>query len=381
MIIVYCLPQIDHPGGIERIESIKANSLVRDYGCEVYIIVAQRNDEPYYSLDDRIRVINLDVDFQATVSMPLIQSLVAKKRLKKLYRERLEKKLMEISPDITISTFNQEAAILPKLRDGSKKIIELHFCRHYRNIQAKYFHLSFIVRFLYRVLDWYEERTVFMKYDKFVVLTKEDAADWRGLLPSVSYIPNMLTLQDKGCSSLLNKQAIAVGRLDGQKGFDSLISIWKKVHEERSDWHLKIYGDGQDKEALQHQIDKLGLNDTIKLCGSCKDIQQKYLQSSILLMTSNYEGWGLVLTEGMQCGLPVVAYTCKCGPKDIITDSQDGFCIEHGNQDKFVEKTITLLNNEDLRIKFGKAAKKNVQRYCQEQIMRQWYELFESISN
>ena len=380
MRIVYCLPQIDHPGGIERIVSIKANSLVRDYGCEVYIIVAQRNDEPYYSLDDRIRVINLDVNFQATVAMPLLQRLLAKKNLKLTYKKRLENKLIEISPDITISTFNQEADILPKLRDGSKKIIELHFCRHYRNIQAKYFHLPFMVRILYRILDWYEERTIFMKYDNFIVLTKEDATDWKRLIPSVKYIPNMITLQDKGSSSLLNKEAIAVGRLDGQKGFDSLISIWKKVHEENPGWHLKIYGDGQDKETLQHQIDELELNDTIKLCGSCKDIQQKYLQSSILLMTSNYEGWGLVLTEGMQCGLPAVAYTCKCGPRDIITDSEDGFCIDHGNQNKFVEKTISLLNNEDLRIRFGKAAKENVQRYSQERIMRQWYELFKECS-
>jgi len=63
------------------------------------------------------------------------------------------------------------------------------------------------------------------------------------------------------------------------------------------------------------------------------------------------------------------------------TDSQDGFCIEHGRQDKFVEKTISLLNNKDLRIKFGKAAKENVQRYSQKRIMKQWYEFFKSISN
>ena len=156
MRIVYCLPQIDHPGGIERIVSIKANCLVRDYGCEVYIIVAQWNDEPYYNLDNRIRVINLDVDFQATVTMPLLKRLLTKNRLKKTYKKRLENKLIEISPDITVSTFNQEADILPKLKDGSKKIIELHFCRHYRNIQAKYFNLPFIVRFLYRILDWWK---------------------------------------------------------------------------------------------------------------------------------------------------------------------------------------------------------------------------------
>ena len=114
MRIVYCLPQIDHPGGIERIVSIKANCLVRDYGCEVYIIVAQRNDEPYYNLDNRIRVINLDVDFQATVTMPLLKRLLTKNRLKKTYKKRLENKLIEISPDITVSTFNQESDILPK---------------------------------------------------------------------------------------------------------------------------------------------------------------------------------------------------------------------------------------------------------------------------
>lgn len=96
-------------------------------------------------------------------------------------------------------------------------------------------------------------------------------------------------------------------------------------------------------------------------------------------MTSRYEGWGLVLTEAMQCGLPVIAFACKCGPRDIITNGEDGFCIDEGDENDFISKTVLLMKDDNKRIKMGYNAQKNVQRYSADKIMPLWINLFNKL--
>lgn len=98
-------------------------------------------------------------------------------------------------------------------------------------------------------------------------------------------------------------------------------------------------------------------------------------------MTSNYEGWGLVLTEAMQCGVPVIAFACKCGPKDIINNGDDGFCIPYKNENLFIKHTIQLMNDEKLRLTMGYNARKNIQRFSIDNVMPKWHDLFNKLIN
>lgn len=383
MKIVYCLPQLFHPGGIERIVSIKANYLVEVYGYDVTIVVAnQKKQVPFFKLHEKIKIVDLNIDYDKALSQPLFKRLYLRHKLQKEHKTKLSKYLFTNHPDIVISTFTHEAAFLPQIKDGSKKVLEFHFCKGHKIKMAKAFHFGFITKLAYYYRCWQEENIIIPKYDQFVVLTDEDKNLWKNKINNVINIPNILSFRnvDK-YADLKSKTAIAVGRLDNQKGFDTLINMWAEIVKQCKDWKLNIFGQGEDEDYLNQLICKLNLKDSVFINRPDKNIQQRYLESSLLLMTSNYEGWGLVLTEAMQCGLPVVAFACKCGPKDIINNGVDGFCIPYKNKNLFVKHAIQLMNDEKLRFTMGYNARNNIQRYSIDNVMPKWHDLFNKLTN
>lgn len=383
MKIVYCLPQLFHPGGIERIVSIKANYLVEVYGYDVTIVVAnQKKQVPFFKLHEKIKIVDLNIDYDKALSQPLFKRLYLRHKLQKEHKTKLSKYLFTNHPDIVISTFTHEADFLPQIKDGSKKVLEFHFCKGHKIKMAKAFHFGFITKLAYYYRCWQEENIIIPKYDQFVVLTDEDKNLWKNKINNVINIPNILSFRnvDK-YADLKSKTAIAVGRLDNQKGFDTLINMWAEIVKQCKDWKLNIFGQGEDEDYLNQLICKLNLKDSVFINRPDKNIQQRYLESSLLLMTSNYEGWGLVLTEAMQCGLPVVAFACKCGPKDIINNGVDGFCIPYKNKNLFVKHAIQLMNDEKLRFTMGYNARNNIQRYSIDNVMPKWHDLFNKLTN
>lgn len=382
MKIVYCLPQLFHPGGIERIVSIKANYLVEVYGYDVTIVVAdQKMQAPFFHLNEKIKIIDLNLDYESTLCLPILKRLIKRRKLHKLHEQKLSDILFNLHPDITISTFTQESAFLPNIKDGSKKILEFHFCRGHKKIMANFFKFPLKKKIFYYLRCWQEENIIIPKYDQFVVLTKEDKKLWSTKIHSVIDIPNILSFKVNKIADLKPKIAIAVGRLDSQKGFDTLIKMWAVIVKQSKDWKLNIFGQGEDKNYLDQLISELNLKDSVFINKPDKNIQQRYLESSLFLMTSNYEGWGLVLTEAMQCGLPSVAFACKCGPKDIITNGEDGFCIPYKDENLFIKRTLQLMNNEKLRVTMGCNAWKNIQRYSIDNVMPKWHDLFNTLTN
>lgn len=379
MKIVYCLPQLFHHGGIERIVSIKANYLVEVYGYDVTIVVAnQKKQVPFFKLNEKIKIIDLNLDYDITLSLPILKRFIERRKLHKLHKQKLSNILFNLHPDITISTFTQESAFLPNIKDGSKKILESHFCRGYKILMVN----SLKQKFFYFLRCWQEENIIIPKYDQFVVLTDEDKNLWKNKINNVISIPNILSFRNvEKYADLKSKTAIAVGRLDSQKGFDTLINMWAEIVKQCKDWKLNIFGQGEDEDYLNQLICKLNLKGSVFINRPDKNIQQRYLESSLLLMTSNYEGWGLVLTEAMQCGLPVVAFACKCGPKDIINNGVDGFCIPYKNKNLFVNHAIQLMNDEKLRFTMGYNARNNIQRYSIDNVMPKWHDLFNKLTN
>ena len=174
------------------------------------------------------------------------------------------------------------------------------------------------------------------------------------------------------------KQVIAVGRYVPQKGFDRLISAWSIVNKKHPDWILRIYGDGM-REQLQNQIYELGISPSCILEHSTPDIVDKYCKSSIFVLSSRYEGFGMVIIEAMACGVPPVSFTCPCGPRDIISDGINGLLVENGNIEGLAEKICYLIENENVRREMGRQARMDIERFRIEPIAEQWKTLFESI--
>lgn len=380
MKIVYCLPDTFRPGGIERIVSIKANYLADKMNYDVFIVTTgQQGKSNYYSFSKRIKFIDLGINYDETLPLPFIQRIIERHYRRQLHKKKLTSLLLETKADIVISTFTHEADFLPRIKDGSKKILEFHFFKGHKIKYANSFHFSFLARLAYSYRNFVEENFIVSRYDQFVVLTKEDKELWKNKIKNVIAISNILPFEKTTQSDLLNKQVIAVGRLDAQKGFDRLIDIWRDVATKCPEWGLCIYGDGMDKEQLKSQIIQNGLDKYVKIYPPTQNILDKYKESSVFVMTSRYEGMPMTMLEAMSVGLPCVSYSFKCGPKDIINDSIDGFIVEENNKEKFIESLIALMINDGKRIEMGNLAYQNIKRYSAEIIMKNWIELFKTL--
>ena len=375
--IAYCIPSLDHSGGMERVLTAKANYLADQLGYDVSIIITDdKGTKPYFPLSDIVHVVQLDVNIDNLWQYPTWKRFYLYKKKMRIYQRRLDQCLNFLKPDITISLLRREINFLTKIHDGSAKVGEIHFGR-YKYREANF---AFLPNF---VNQWITNRWMAQldknvkRLERFVVLTHEDATYWKGM-KNLTVIPNPITINQRQQTNGQSKQVISVGRYTNQKGFDLLISAWKTVNKKHPDWMLNIYGGG-NRDAYQKQIDELGLTNVIKCNGPVSNIAEKYQESSIFVLSSRFEGLPLVLMEAMAIGVPPVAFTCPCGPRDIIHDGEDGILCENGNIEKMAEGICQLIENTPLRLEMGKKAAQNIQRYAIDNIMKQWDELFQEI--
>lgn len=375
--VAYCIPSLDHSGGMERVLTTKANYLAEQLGYDVSIIITDDKDtKPYFPLSEKTNVIQLDVNIDNLWQYPTWKRFYFYWKRMRIYKRRLERCLNQLKPDITISLLRREINFLNDIKDGSAKVGEIHFGRYkYRETN-----FAFLPQF---ANQWITNRWMaqldrkVQQLDRFVVLTHEDTTYWKGL-SNLMVIPNPITIEHEAVSDCTANQAIAVGRYTYQKGFDLLISAWEIVHKKHPDWILNIYGGG-NRETFQEQVIKLGLQEVIKCYGPVSDIAEKYRESSIFVLSSRFEGLPLVLMEAMSTGLPSVSFTCPCGPRDIITDGVDGILCENGNIKYLAEGICQLIEDAQLRKEMGQKAAQNIQRYTIDNIMKQWDALFQEI--
>lgn len=373
MRIAYCLNTVKTygGGGIDRVTIEKANALAEIKGNEVYIIVTDNPDSYHLacSISPKVHFVDLDINYYDTYS--ILQMLKKRHAKKQLHRKRLIEVLNKISPDIVVSTGMAEKNILPSIPGRWKTIREFHWAKlkSLPKIHTRW------ERFVYRVSSWKDYYNVW-KYNSIVSLTQEDKQKGWNNNPHVEVIPNPISFTCKETAVLENKKVIAVGRLVEQKDFASLIRAFKTVADKHTDWTLEIYGDGSLRWSLQQQIKDLKLENNVFLKGYTSDVQGCMLESSIFAFSSIYEGFGLVLTEAMMCGLPVVSYACPCGPKDIISEGKDGFLVPVGDEAALADRICRLIEDKELRLCMGKAAKEKANQYRIENIIPMWMDLF-----
>ena len=357
MKIVYLYSSLALYGGIERVFVDKMNYLVC-HGYEVYMITSDQGQHPVpYELDDRVHLCDLKILSYSQYQYHGWQRLKEAKRLSQLYHQRLKKKLEEINPNLVICTTIQDIHRLLRVKGQIPLVVESHS------------------NFSHTDTWWHRLQNRLNNYwignaDAVVTLTEADAVNWRHVSSHVHVIPNIVHLNDTGrYSDCTNKRAVFVGRLVEQKGLPDLIKVWRIVNDRHPDWQLDVFGNGQMNSIPEI---KLFVNPPTE------NVMDEYINSSILLMTSVFEPFGLVIPEAMSCGLPVVAFDCPYGPADIISDGKDGFVIRNRDVDSFANHVCQLIESKQLRIQIGKAAVQSVQRYSAERIMPMWKGLFDS---
>lgn len=378
MRIVYNIAGLYRPSGMEKILTDKANWLAA-HGYEVTIITTEQKGRPdAFPLDGRISRRDLAIGYEDNNGASLWNKIVHYPLKQYRHRRRLTRALMEIRPDITVSMFCNEQSFLPAVKDGSRKVLELHFSRLKR--------LQYGRRGLWGLVDRLrssnEVRQV-RRFDRFVTLTREDLSMW-GDIPGICSIPNGIRLDGIIPGEHDGKTVIAVGRYMYQKGLDRLIDAWKIVTDALGPghgWRLRLLGEGELRDQLQGQIDSLGLSSSVQLCGNVKDMPSEYRNAAILAMSSRYEGLPMALIEAQAYGVPAVSFDCQCGPREVIIDSRTGLLVKEGDVEALAKALLGLIRDPEARRRMGEEAAAQAVRFDFENIMKQWDKLFREYEN
>lgn len=357
-------------GGFERVWTDKMNALSDILGYEVCLVTTDQGAHKFpYPLNKNIRHIDLGIRFVQQYRHQGLKRYWICFKLIRLFQRKMRTLLEAERPDVLISNASEFVDFLLKCKGAVPLVVESH------GTFNRPFHMQKMT-ITNRIRVYFHHKAL-RKAERIVTLTHGDAEQWKQVNPNVSIIPNVVTMNDTGVySDCEAKRVIFVGRLDPQKGYQYLDAIWRIVEKRHPDWRLDIYGEGAD---LQENKSVIPQGKQIYPHPQTIDILDKFKESSIHVLTSIYEPFGLVMPEAMSCGIPVVAFDCPYGPSEIITDGTDGFLINCYDVEAFADKLCLLMENETLRKQMGRNSILSSQRFTKDKIIPQWNSFFKSL--
>ncbi|MFV0588589.1 glycosyltransferase family 4 protein [Bacteroides reticulotermitis] len=381
MTIIYLYRSLAVYGGIERIFIDKINYLAENLGYKIYIVTWEQGTHPIiHPLSPKATHIDLGILFYKEYTYTFIKRMWAHRQMEKLFFKKIQDLVSDTQADIVIGASCEFPTMVGMnlLGNSVRTILESHSMRKSIEKDIEGVKNPF-TRLAFRWKNKQLHRLV-QQMSAFVTLTRNDARDWSEITDAI-VIPNLLHYYppELTINTSTHKRVISAGRLTEQKGYDLLLATWSIVHQQHPDWTLEIYGDGEDREMLSKQIEEKSLQTAVYLHHATPDIYDKYKQSDFYVMSSRWEGFGLVLAEAMSCGIPCVSFDCPHGPSDIIKNGEDGLLVENGNVEQLAKNIGYLIEHEDIRMEMGRKARENVKRYLPENVMPQWQKLFESL--
>jgi len=358
--IVILTDSIHKIGGIESLIYIKANywTTIKKYKVTI-ITTEQKGKKSLFKMDKNIPLVDLSINYDRTSSYFGPRNFL--KIVKNFFQ--LQKHINTIQPDILIIANHIPVTFFfPLLKTRAKIIKEFHFSKFYISKAKKSF---------FKKYEAYLES----KLDYSVVLSEEERQFYN--TGNVVVIPNpVLNISNDLKLGHRANIAIAAGRLAPVKRFDILIDIWEKFVQinPNTTWKLQIYGDGESNymEELRQKIKNKKLVEHIQLMGSVTNMQEIMQNVGLYLMTSGQECFPMVLLEAQAAGLPIISFDCPTGPRNIITNNNNGILVENNNQTDFVTQLTKLTSNEKARTTLAKNGLVNVQKYTLEKIMEIW---------
>jgi len=348
---------ISRNGGTERVATQIANGL-NERGHEVFFLSYSGGNTSHYFLDNNIKLYSLGLE---NASGFFSRKLSPYKRLTKFLKEKETDIIVDI--DVLLSLYT-----LPiKSVTGVKVISWEHFNLLENKVKT-------------RVLA---RRLATLFSDCIVTLNKSDRENYLNITPrknrkNIRYIYNPAVSHSNIKTNLENKQVIAVGRLTYQKNFERLLKLWKETEKRNDDWKLIIVGEGEGKSTLDNLILENNINN-VSILGFRDDIETLYERSSIMVMTSRFEGLPMVLLEGQKKGLPIVAFDCPTGPAEIVVNDKNGYLIDYNNDRDFINKLDGLMNNQRKLKEFSDNAINDADRFNLDTIIDKWVELVNSL--
>lgn len=377
-------------GGVQRVLSVVASKLAEDYTVDILCTSDESNlDKGIYNISNKIKInyildtigkkgqepiycklgrgINKNTNiFNRRCFVPLICKIYFTKE----FEEQIIKYININDYDIVIGVEGRNSILLGKISDKikAKTIGWQHnsFDAYFRTPQ----------KYLWHQDEMYKKYAA--RLNAYIVLTDLDKKkiNEQFKLNSIR-IYNPLSFTSNKKSECKNKKIISVGRLTAQKGFDLLIKAFSYIANENKEWSLEIVGDGTDKIKLEELISKLNLKKQVVIRPFTDNIQKHYIDSSIFVSASRWEGFGLVITEAMECGLPVIAFD-NSGPKEII-NGNNGILVSSGNEKELADTINKLIRDEEDLTRLSKESIIRASDFKIDNIIRQWNQLFNNI--
>ena len=377
-------------GGIQRVLTVRANELSKNY--EIDILCTNKNikiNRELYNLDKNINInINL---YENLEKYNFIYKLINKiiKTINKytnifnnkffeiillnsIYPKYVRKKFINYfntnNYDLVIGVADYYSLLVASIADE----LDCKTIGWQHNSYEAYFNNKY--RYLWN-LDKIFEKYI-KKLDKYIVLTEYDRKKFieeKNIYSVV--IPNPKSFKSRQKSTLNNKQFLAAGRLNYQKGFDLLIESFQLFSKINNKWNLVIVGEGEEKENLNNLINKYGLSERVKIHEFTDDIQKYFLNSSVLLLSSRWEGMPMIVLESLEMGVPVISYDISAVTQ-IVTNEREALITKKFNINEFANNMIRVAENSDIIKEMGKNSLIRSKDYDIEVIINKWNDIF-----
>ena len=368
-------------GGAERVITDKANFLA-NAGHQLLLVSYEQGQHPLpYELHPSVGYKDLDCRFFTLSKYSLPLHIYHFLRLRNKFRKALRSTVEDFKPDVVVLASDWQTLMGAVVKSVNPIPVIAEFHNTYAYIMRKVGSSENWLRKM--VTKFYYRQTInnLRKCSKLVVLTEIDAQNWRRHFDNVCVIPNPVTLYPDVIDDIPkdNGRIIFVGRFNHEKRIDRLITAFSMIADRYPDWHVDVFGDGNEKENLLRQIDECGLVNRVVIHEPTKAIYDEYKRSEMLVLCSEHEASPLVLVEAMACGVPCVSLDCPTGPRAIIKDGETGLLAKDGDVNDLASKIEWLIAHEAERKEMGRKARVFAASRKQDVVMGQWEKLYTGI--
>ena len=358
-------------GGVEKAISSLSNILIDKYDVEI-ISVYKLYDKPAFYIDDRVKIkYLLDTELSPNKNpIKILSEGLKSVKILKLKSSKMIDAIKNIDSGIVISTRIEHNKLLSKY--GNKNLITIAQEHTYHNENEKY---------IKDLVESCKNIDYFMPVSQ--MLTDFYKKYFEGTKTNCVFIPHSLDYIPREVSALESKKIISIGRLSPEKGFDDLLDVFKIVNNQKKDWKLDIIGDGVLKNHLINKVKEYSLQNNVIIHGY-KDkefINKQLSSSSIYVMASHEESFGLVLIEAQSFALPCIAFDSAKGACEIIDDKVNGYLIKDRSKKDMADKIIKLIDDIEVRRDMGRHSRENSYKYSKDNISYMWFEFLQYISS
>ena len=365
-------------GGAERVITDKANYLANE-GHQMMLVSYEQGDHPLpYELHPSVQYRDLDCRFFTLSRYSVLKHLYLYFRLKKQFKNNLRLVVNEFKPEVVVLASDWQTLIGAVVDSVNPVPVIAEFHNTYDYVMRK---VGTSEGWLKAKLTQLYYRQTIKSLDRcaqLVVLTEYDARGWRQHFNKVTVIPNPVTFYPDIIDDVAKDpgRIIFVGRFNHEKRIDRLITAFSMIANKYPDWHVDIFGEGNEKENLLRQIVEMELDERVVIHEPTKAIFDEYKRSEILVLCSEHEASPLVLVEAMACGVPCVSLDCPNGPREIIQNGVTGLLAKNGDVKDLSEKIEWMITHKTEREMMGRKAREFAATRVLSVIMNQWERLY-----